>query len=402
MSIFSKGKEKIFTNFDGTNIPEDFEMPSQEIEDIDRAVFDIFDKTISFETEEKGKSRKVPVVFAAGERFALTRRKNPIRDKNNTLILPIISIVRKDIDISQNQHGFGTPIALYDQPGYYIKRRLAKQDREYQNLANKDSIKNQKNVATKGNFQDNLVHPGNEAKPGRVATRKNGKNLSYYNQNISLEKDLNNNIFEIIEIPYPQFAAIKYDVVFWAQYLKQANDMMQTLFRSFSGSAYEILTVTESGYELVLKFGSTLNTDSNFDNYSDEERMIKHSMEITVLGYIISPKNKGMPNQIRSYFSAPKIDFGYQSAPDAKVVFKNETEKMSDNLDKFVLSDLRNENDLKEIKRGETSESLQYYEKNPFTNNEKIMFSKVLSKNKRKGETVLSSLLVSELERQNE
>ena len=75
---------------------------------------------------------------------------------------------------------------------------------------------------------------------------------------------------------------------------------------------------------------------------------------------------------------------------------------MSDNSNKFILSDLRNENDIKDIKRGETSESLQYYEKNPFSQKKKVVFSKVLSKNKRKGETVLSSLLITDLERQNE
>ena len=402
MSIFAKGKQNLFTNFDGTNVPEDFDIPSQEIEDIDRAIFHLFDKIISFETETKGKLRKVPVVFAAGERFALTRRKNPIRDKNNALILPIISIIRKDIDISKSQHNLGTPIAFSDQPGYYIKKRLSKNDRKYQNIINKNSIKNQKNVASKGNFQDSEISPGNSAKPGTIASRRNEGNLSFYNQGIDLKENLGDNIFEIIEIPYPKFAAVKYDVIFWAQYMKEANSMLQTLFRSFTGQSHEILITTETGYELLVKFGEVFNTESNFENYSDEERLIKHSIEVTIPGYIISPKNKGMPNQIRSYFSAPTINFGYKTSPDSKPVFINETEKMSDNSNKFILSDLRNENDIKDIKRGETSESLQYYEKNPFSQKKKVVFSKVLSKNKRKGETVLSSLLITDLERQNE
>jgi hypothetical protein len=141
--------------------------------------------------------------------------------------------------------------------------------------------------------------------------------------------------------------------------------------------------------------------ESNFDNYSDEERMIKHSIEITIPGYIISPKNKGMPNQIRSYFSAPKINFGYHQV-DSEVVFQNEVERKDQHLNKFLLSDLRNENDRKEVKRGETSENIQHYIENPFTGNSEVKFSKVLSRNSRKGETVFSSLLVSDLERQNE
>ena len=67
--------------------------------DIDRAIFNLFNEKLSFEAESNGKLQKVPVIFASGERFALTRRKNPIRDKNNALILPLISILRNEIDI---------------------------------------------------------------------------------------------------------------------------------------------------------------------------------------------------------------------------------------------------------------------------------------------------------------
>ena len=53
----SKFGERLFTQFDGTDVPENFNFPSIEIEDIDRAVFDLFDKQINFEIEEKNASR---------------------------------------------------------------------------------------------------------------------------------------------------------------------------------------------------------------------------------------------------------------------------------------------------------------------------------------------------------
>ena len=124
----TKKGSQIIKPFKGDNVPNDFDFPSNEIEDIDRAIFDLFDKQISFETEERGTSRKVPVVFSSGERFALTRRKNPIRDENNALILPIVSIMRKDIDTSPNQHGKRTAIAWSDQPTYYVKKRLSERN----------------------------------------------------------------------------------------------------------------------------------------------------------------------------------------------------------------------------------------------------------------------------------
>ena len=81
-----KKGDKIIQQFEGDNPPEDFDFPSIGIEDIDRAVFKLFDEKLRFQTTQKGESKKVPVVFAAGERFALTRRKNPITDRNNTFV----------------------------------------------------------------------------------------------------------------------------------------------------------------------------------------------------------------------------------------------------------------------------------------------------------------------------
>lgn len=404
MSINKKGKQKLFTKFDGTNVPEDFEFPSIEIEDIDRTVFNFFDKELSFETESDGKTRKVPVVFATGERFALTRRDNPIRDKNNALILPIISIIRQDIDISIQQHGLGTPISYADQPGYYVKKRLASHDRQYQNIINKLGLKNQKNVASRNNFLNNDVSPGNIAKNETTTSRRNTKGLSFFSNGdgISLKENLGKNIFEIIETPYPQFVAIKYEAIFWSQYMNQANQILQTVFNSFEGQRHEKLLKTDNGYEMLMMFDKSFALDNNFDNFTDDERLIKHSVGLVVGGYIINPKNaKGIPNTLRSYYSAPEIDFGYKEA-NTNVVFKNERENKDTNLNKNILSDLNNINSFKETKRGNTSEDLEYFVENPFTGEKETKYSKVLSSNKRKGEAVISKLIVNHIERQKE
>ena len=102
--------------------------------------FHLFDKRLNFSIEVDGEAKKVPVVFAAGERFALTRRSANFRDVNNTLILPIISIERGTIDYSPGLGTYGTPIATRDQISYTVKRRLDSADRDYQNIINKKRI----------------------------------------------------------------------------------------------------------------------------------------------------------------------------------------------------------------------------------------------------------------------
>ena len=397
--------DKIFTDFDGKNVTEDFNFPSIEIEDIDRAVFDLFDKQIAFEIEEQGKSRKVPVVFAAGERFALTRRKQNIRDKNNTLILPLISVLRGEIDAGPNQHNKGTAISYGDQPGYYIKRKLHKNDRKYQNILNKQGIKNQDNVSAKGNFSTAEVYPGKQSFPGTVASRRPGKNNSVFaSKNISLKDDIDNNIFEIIELPYPKFISVKYDVVFWCQYISQANQMLQTVFRNYQGQGHEIPMKTQAGYELMAFFSSDFSLDSNISDFTNDERVFKYSFGITVPGYMINPKSmKGLKNQLKSFLSAPSINFGYKDAKN-KIVLREKTapKTKNENLSKNVLTDLRNIKEIKGAKRGETSEEIEYVVENPFTKDKEVVFSKVLGSNKRTGETVISPLIVKNIENQFE
>lgn len=399
MSI--KKGDKIIKKFEGDNPPDDFDFPSIGIEDIDRAVFKLFDEKLNFQTTQKKESKKVPVVFASGERFALTRRKNPIRDKNNALILPLISIIRSDIDFSADQKGKGTAISFMNQPSYTVKRRLSKQDRNYQNVINKSGITNQPNVSSRRAFSLNDIVPGNVARPGEQASRRNGNNISFAAQSgqINLNADLGNNIFEIIDIPYPEFIAVTYEVTFWTQYITQANQLMETLIFNFDGQGQEIAINTDAGYELVAFFDKTFNNGSNFDNYSDDERVVKNSINLTIPGYMLNPKHSGIPNLARSYFSAPTIDFGYHEQ-FSKIVENNQPERSKDKFKKNVLQDLTNP--AAENRRGTLDAVIEEVIVNPFTNEESVQFSKIRHRNQRKGETVGSSLIIKDIENQNE
>ena len=398
----TKKRSSIIKQFEGDNPPKNFDFPSIGIENIDRAVFEMFDQKLNFQVTQKGESKKVPVVFAAGERFALTRRKNPIRDKNNALILPIISIMRGDIDFSVDQGGKKTAIAFREQSNYVIKKRLSVNDREYQNIVNKPGLTNQDNVASRTNFDANDISPGNVAKPGTVASRRNTKGLSFIAQGdrIKLEENLSNNIFEIIEIPYPEFISINYDVIFWTQYLSQANQMIENLLVNFEGQGEEITMKTTEGFELVAFFKPPFTNQSNFDNYSDDERVIKHTITFTVPGYILNPKNPGLPNLVRAYTSAPTIDFGYEE-PNRRAVVDNQPERKEDKDKRQILSDINNIKE-DELKRGQSSAEFEHVIVNPFTGEKEVSFSRVLTRNSRAGETVASSLIIKKIERQYE
>lgn len=390
--------EKIIQDFDGNNSPEEFDLPSIGIEDIDRAIFELFDTRLSFEVKHKGTLQKVPVIFASGERFALTRRKNPIRDKENTLILPLISIMRQSIDFSPNQANKKTAIAFREQQNYVVKYRLNEKDRKYQNLINKQAIKNQDNVSSAKHLLSEVPSPGFNVKPGTQATRRSSANMQFSSvAKVSLGQELGRNIFEIIQTPYPEFVAVTYDIVFWTQYMQQSNQMLETLLVNFTGQGEEIPLVTEGGYELVAFFtGPFSNQGTNLDEFTESERIIKHTFSVTIPGYILNPKHPGLPKLVRSYISAPEFNFGVNIG-DASVI-NYQPERKGEKVKRHALQDLTNIKEH-ELIRGQSREVIQNTIVNPFANSTKTEFSKVRTRNQRAGETVASSEIIKEIEK---
>lgn len=392
-----------FKNTD-RDLTKDFDLPEAGIEDVDRAIFNLFDKDINFDVETNGELTKVPVVFAAGERFALTRRKQPIRDDNNTLILPLISIVRGEIDFSPNLSGRKSAISVPDQPAYAIKKRLAEDDRDYQNILNKFNLANQDNVATRSHLNDSIISPGNEAVIGTVASRRQGNAIAFSKSgaqiNLNSKQALGNNIFEIIYVPYPRQFGIKYNITFWCQYVGQMNQIQETYLSRFPAQSKEFVLKSEKGYEYVAASAQSFSSDTNFSEYTNSERVIKSSISITIVGYVLNPQHPGVPNQVRSVFSAPNIEFGYHTA-NTQVVVREDTGQRD--INKFILNDISSEEEIKdELERGQSSEELTSTILNPFTGKEEVGFSKVLSRDQRSGETVASQLIVKKIETQYE
>lgn len=383
---------------DSLPVADDFDLPSAGIEDVDRAVFTLFDKDLPMQVKIDDQSTKVPVVFSTGERFALTRRNSPIRDRNNTIILPVIAIYRKSIDLSPTQGGYGTPIAFRPQTSYTVKKRLSPKDREYQNILNRYGIKSQENVSSRKNFQSNDIFPGNSALPGTVASRRNGKNLSLVdgNQEVNLNNSLTDNIFEIITAPYPRFMVVSYEVTFWTQYVQNMNQMIEVMISRFTGQDIGFKMVNDKGMEYVAFLKTPMSTADNFDNFSQDERIIRYTFSIDVPSYIFAPRHEGLSAPFRKYYSAPQIEFGYKQISGFMFTSDSNPEAVVDQ-DKFILSEV-NPASMNNLRRGQDSGNVIETITNPFTGAEESRVSKVRIRNERSGETVASSRISIDLQ----
>lgn len=391
---------KIDTGYEGI-VPDDFSISPAGIEQMDRALFELFDKRLAFQVKVKEQSTKVPVVFSTGERFALTRRKSPIRDRNNALILPIISIHRKNIDTSASQAGYGTPISFRNQQNYIIRKRLDKRDRNYQKIVNKLGLKNQYSVASRANFSKNDVFPGNVAHPGRVASRRNGMNLSLLDDPTGtfLRDELGDNIFEIITLPYPKFLTATYEVTFWTQYMTQMNQIIETMMSQYDGQNYGFEIKSKSGYKYVGYIKSPLSNADNFSNFSQEERIIRYTFNIEVPGFLLGIDNPSTPSPIRKFYSAPQVEFGYIQS-STQVVKQDQSPDGNADLNNFILSDVENVDINGETQgmRGQGSERLVDTVIDPFTGEKVTRLVRVITRDQRSGETVASSRVTVKLE----
>jgi hypothetical protein len=304
-------KEQLNKGYEGFNVPDNFSFPSCGIEDVDRALFELFDRRLAFEVKVNEQTTKVPVVFAAGERFALTRRQKPIRDKNNALILPLIAIKRTSIGYKTEAEAGGVAISFRQNTDYVIRKRLDSTDRNYQNIVNKLSIKNQDNVTSRGHFLNTDVSPGRDTIPGTKTSRRNGPGIAFGSGrlNFPLNNEIGNNIMEVITIPYPIFVQLNYEVTFWTQYMSQMNQLLETMLAKTDGQGREFQIVSNKGFKFTAFLMGTLNSGDNFENYTGTERVIKYSFSIRVPSYILSPKHPGISTPYRTFHTAPDIVF---------------------------------------------------------------------------------------------
>ena len=287
----------------------DITIPPCGIEDVDQALFKLFDKEIAPECGGTDSSplKKVPIVFAAGEKWAMLKKGRPLRDRNNTLIIPLVTIVRTEV--SQDSASDVTGRGINQQVGeIVVRRKLDKSDRGYQSLINKLFLRNQSNLA---------VNSRQSSSEMLLTNREIGQDQALNAAGGLLQQNLNNNIVETVVVPMPQFYTAKYQVTVWTQYMQHANQIIEKFFASYlpQGQAWRI--DTDKGYWFIASVeGGGYSMETNFDDMSQQERFIKHTFNVTIPAYFFVTRSPGSPVPIKRYVSAPTIEFDFTTAPD--------------------------------------------------------------------------------------
>lgn len=291
----------LVTGYESSSGTPDFFIPSCGVEDVDVSIFNLFDKEIvaHYGGNDNADLKKVPVIFAAGEKWALLKNGRMIRDKNNTLILPLITIMRTEINQNAGEDVVGR--GINQQLGeIVVKRRIDSSDRDYQALINRLLIPNQSNLSTL---------PAGEAvstdrRVGELSNTRLARDGAYLAQNRT------NNIYETIVVPTPQFYTLKYQVTIWTQYMQHANQILEKVFSSFLPQGQSWRLDTNKGYWFIARVEQgSFATETNFEDMSQQERYIKHTFSVDVPAYFFATATPGAPVPIKRYVSSPFISF---------------------------------------------------------------------------------------------
>lgn len=360
----------------------DFYIPSCGIRDADEALFRLFDEDIGFVVDRRSARdktldpKKPFVVFAAGERFAVAKKLKPPRNTQGSLILPAISI--RKTGITQESADMTSRGMNQHTGNIIVRRRLSSDDRNYQNLINKLALKNrgltEKSLRTQGEFG-----------PDEYKGTKEGGFLESHNKD---------NIWEILSIPQPQFYTISYDVTFWTDKVRHLNDLVEKFMVSYLPQGKSFKLMTPKGYWFIATVNEGSHSD-NFDDYTEEERILRYTFSIDVRAYLLVPEGDTDEIPIRRWLSSPNISFDIEKLNNeviSKETLDNLEAKRESAKGIFSLTDING--------TPETSKSTG--EKTPTTNerlrvrkvymdesgNRKDKYVQILEPNEKSGETI--------------
>lgn len=107
---------------------------------------------------------------------------------------------------------------------------------------------------------------------------------------------------EYLTIPFPDFSTLYYEVTIWAQYQTQMNAILEKIFYNYDyhdsfvmWSEFDEKTKKGDGYRFVGFRDGNVTPQSNVEEFSESERVVKYVYTIKVPAYLIlDPKDEAL------------------------------------------------------------------------------------------------------------
>jgi hypothetical protein len=233
------------------------------LKDIDTSVFSYIKDFIKPTVQEANEQVKVNVMYGNEERWVAARKRGVLRDKNGSLILPLIMLKRTSVEKSDVIPGYEQDI-----------------QRKYTEI-----------VRNTGWSKDNQY--------------------SKFSVQIG-----NKPVYENLVTTVPNFVNITYEFILWTNFIEQMNPLVETFVEhnnTYWGSYHNY------------KFISNLDSISDASELTqDSERFIKSTFTVTTKAYLLPQETNsvimGKMNQVQKRISPSKVSFGFEdNATDEQI-----------------------------------------------------------------------------------
>lgn len=259
------------------------------LQDLDEAVFYYFQEVIKPFVYQNGERREVPVIYGSPERWKSYQKDNYYRDKNGSIMLPII----------------------------VLKRNTITKDRTVYNKLDANS--------------PNLY--------GTFQRAYNPKNV--YNNWAAIKNKIPAKQFYAVAVP--DFVNLEYSVIVQTYYMEQLNKIIESC--EYASDAYW-------GDPERFKFRAFIDsftTETSLTNGRD--RLVKGTFNIRLRGYIIPDTVQKDMNSISKYNSKSKFIIQMETTSNTDI-FTQTTIKTKDGRTRVSSQDEGGLNDIYDMKRG--------------------------------------------------
>jgi len=237
-----------------------------DLEDIDMAVFNLFNKSLDIQTTTNKGFKKVPVIWAGAERAQSVKRDDIKRDSKGNVIYPVIVVERGNItkDLAKKVLPYAAVDPRGDVKGGLIEiNRVIKQDKT-SNFLRADTHRS----------------TGQEYLPSKRG------------------KENNKIVYETLTIPIPVYVDIDYKITLRTEYQQQMNDLLTPIIRITNAHKRIMIHHNRNAYEAFIE--DQYASASNVTNYETNERKYETTVSMKVLGYLIGDgKNQTQPRVVR-------------------------------------------------------------------------------------------------------
>ena len=248
------------------NLPEEEIIAPSTIETIDGALTKFVKEDLNiFCTTPEG-WKKVPIIWTSAERNFQTKDNKDLRDRNGSLIKPVITIERSSISKNISNRGFlhGNIPDVGDAKGGTIT--IARQ-------INQDKTSNFVNASSK---------------------------KIYGKENYRTRKASGKVVYETITIPLPNYIEIQYKLSLYSEYQQQINEMLSPLMLSGGPVNHRLIRSEDNQHSYEAFIESDFSNSNNLSSLGLEERKFQTDVNIKVLGYIIGAgPNQEKPRIVR-------------------------------------------------------------------------------------------------------